>query len=155
MALTACGTTSDPDVVEKGKPATGSSSAPAQKSKTQGRIIESGFGQQDEYVGLAALVENTSDHAGQTVTVTFNLLDAKGDVLTTESQVDSFDTPGQKLAVVTQADLKSPREKVAAIQPTLLIEDEGTFDEHDVSLDTAEGKIFKSEYGRLGRQVRC
>jgi hypothetical protein len=143
VALAGCGATNDPDVVEKGKAATGSSSSPKAMATAQGRILESGSGQQDGYVGLAALVENASDHAGQTVTVSFNLLDAKGNVLTTESQVDSFDTPGQKLAVVTQADVSSPR----AIEPTLLIEDDGTFEEHDVDLGTAEGKVVKSEYG--------
>lgn len=29
----------------------------------------------------------------------------------------------------------------------MLIEDDGTFDEHDVVLGTSEGQIFKSEYG--------
>ena len=48
--------------------------------KEQGAILESGFGQgDDEYVGLVAIVKNKSDHAGQTVTVSFNIKDASGE----------------------------------------------------------------------------
>jgi hypothetical protein len=37
--------------------------------------------------------------------------------------------------------------KVSAIEPTLLIEDEGTFEETDVDFGTVEGTDIKEEYG--------
>ncbi|MFC4145779.1 FxLYD domain-containing protein [Micromonospora mangrovi] len=56
--------------------------------------METGFGQHDEYVAVVALVENTSEKVGQTVTVQFNVSDAAGTLLKSQSQVESFTRPG-------------------------------------------------------------
>src|SRR5688572_8109882 len=76
LVLSSCGGSSD--TVEKGDPATASSENgdPTTGSNelggsddAQGKIVESGFGQNGQYVYPVTLVENTSDHAGQTVVV--------------------------------------------------------------------------------------
>ncbi|GAA3534602.1 hypothetical protein GCM10022234_34300 [Aeromicrobium panaciterrae] len=144
-SLAACG--GDPDVVDQNT-STKSDDEKKQPEKEQGAIVDSGFGQgDDEYVGLAAIVKNKSDHAGQTVTVSFNIKDTSGEVLKTESQVDNFSWPGQELAVVTQADL-APGQKAASVEATLLIEDDGTFaDDVSDDLGTADAPLVNSEYG--------
>lgn len=123
--------------------------------KEQGAILESGFGQgDDEYVGLVAIVKNKSDHAGQTVTVSFNIKDASGEVLKTESQVDNFSWPGQERAIITQTDLK-PGEKAASVEMTLLIEDDALFaDQVSDDLGSADAVLAKSQYGGYVAKVQ-
>lgn len=112
----------------------------------QGAIIESGFGQgDDEYVFVTALVENKSDHAGQTVTVSFNVKDEAGEVIATIEQIEGFGWPGQKLAVGTQGDL-DPGVRAASVEATLLIEDDGTFTPSD-ELGMADAEVKTNEYG--------
>jgi len=134
LALCGCGSSSS-DTVETTDPQSGSSTSPTQDSGKQGEIVESGFGQNGQYVWVTALVKNLSDHGGQTVTVSFNLMDKSGNVIDTESQVESFNIAGQQLAVGTQADVGKGKQ-VASIQPTLLVEDEDTFPETDTDLGT-------------------
>lgn len=150
--LAACG--GDPDMVDQNT-STKSDDEKKQPAKEQGTILESGFGQgDDEYVGLVAIVKNNSDHAGQTVTVSFNVKDASGEVLKTESQVDNFSWPGQERAVVTQTDLE-PGQKAASVEATLLIEDDGLFDDQvSDDLGSAEAALVKSEYGGRVAKVR-
>lgn len=157
FTLAACG--GDPDVVDNetstksgdstkttdDEPADNTDDVSADK---QGSIIESGFGQgDDEYVWVTALVENKSDHTGQTVTVSFNLKDASGKLLKTESQVEGFGWPGQKLAVGTQVSVDTGA-RVASVDATLLVEDNNTFSPSP-PLGTAEGELVKSEYGGI------
>ncbi|RZI96230.1 MAG: hypothetical protein EOO67_00855 [Microbacterium sp.] len=112
----------------------------------QGAIVESGFGQgEDEYVWVTALVENKSDRVGQTVTVSFNIKDDSGEVVSTTEQVESFSSPGQMLAVGTQADL-DPGVRAASVEATLLVEDENTFEGGD-DLGTAKAEYKEGEYG--------
>lgn len=100
LALTACGGGSDPDVVEEGQrqSAAPDESAASSGAPAAGQLLESGFGQSDSSAIAVVLVKNTSDHGGQTVTVSVNFLDASGEILATESQIDSFDIAGQTIA---------------------------------------------------------
>ena len=50
------------------------------------------------------------------------MLDDKSEVIKTQSQVESLTLMAQMLAVGTQVDV-GPRERVAAVEPTLLVED--------------------------------
>ena len=144
LVVSACGGSSD--TVEKGDPATGSSEkGDSDSDEAQGKILESGFGQDGQYVYPVTLVENTSDHAGQTVIVSWNFLDAAGEIVKTESQTDSFKLPGATVPVTTQVDVGKGVE-VASIEPTLLIKDEGLFEETDVDFGTADATI-KKQYG--------
>lgn len=137
---------SEPDKVDQQSSEDGFSS-PAADDKPTGSLLETGFGQRDEYVWVVALVENTSDKVGQTVTVQFNVKDAAGELLKSESQVEHFSRPSQKMPVGTQVDL--PRGKKAAkVEATLLVEDNGAFStEPFPEIKTGPVQIVKSEYG--------
>lgn len=145
--LTACGGGGDEDVVEKGSPQSASSEASDSESPAeQGQLVEAGFGQDGQYVQGVALVENTSDHGGQTVTVNFNFLDAKGNVLSSVSQVDSFNIEGQTIAVQGFADVGNAGTEVASVEPTVLIEDDGLFPETEVDFGISPGELSQ-QYG--------
>lgn len=132
LTLTACGS-ADEDV-DTGAPQSGSTPTEDKKDNL-GEIVESGFGQSDQYVWVTALVKNLSDHGGQTVTVNFDLLDKNGKILKSESQVESFNVANQLRAVGTQVDV-GQGVQVASLQPTLLVKDEGTFEETKTDLGT-------------------
>lgn len=119
----------------------------AEDPAEQGQLVEFGFGQDGQYASAMALVENTSDHGGQTVTVTVNFLDKAGDIITTESQVESFTHAGQLVALQVWGDLGTKRAKVASIEPTLLVEDEETFEESDVEFGPVNSTAIRNEYG--------
>lgn len=111
-----------------------------------GEILETGFGQSDDYAWVTALVRNNTDEAGQTVTVSFNALNTAGDVVATGSQVQSFNWSGQEVPVGTQIEIPGG-EKVASVDATLLVEDDGTFDDLvSEDLGTFPGEIVK-QYG--------
>jgi hypothetical protein len=152
--LTACGGT-DPDVVDsQTSKAAPSEAASSEAAKPQGTILESGFGQSDEYAWVTALVQNESDRAGQTVTVNFNVKDASGQLIASGSQVAAFNWVGQKLPVGTQVDL-GKRAKAATVEATVLVKDDGTFDDEVVDNDwgTFPGKIYQ-QYGTWGAKFQ-
>ena len=68
-------------------------------------LIDSGFGVQHGYAWTIARVRNDDDHAGQTVTVNFNLRDKSGALIASGSQVSHFSWPGQLLPVATQIEV--------------------------------------------------
>ncbi|MCW2772833.1 MAG: hypothetical protein JWN91_1159 [Nocardioides sp.] len=109
-------------------------------------LVDSGFGAQYGYAWTIARVQNDDDHAGQTVTVNFNLLDDAGELLASGSQVSHFSWPGQVLPVATQVEVPKGK-KPATVEATVLVEDEGTFDDQ-ISEDwgTFPGKIYQPKY---------
>ncbi|WP_405064443.1 hypothetical protein OG474_23065 [Kribbella sp. NBC_01505] len=143
LALTACG--SEKQSVDTSAPQ--SASTPTTEKKAGlGQIVESGFGQSGQYVWVTALVKNMSDHGGQTVTVNFNLLDKSGAILKSASQVESFNVANQLQAVGTQVDV-GLKDKVASVQPTLLVKEEGAFPESKTDLGSFKaGSITKDQY---------
>ncbi|TNH31768.1 hypothetical protein FHG89_00540 [Micromonospora orduensis] len=145
LSLAACG---EADKVEQGS-STGAASntAEATVEKPAGSLMETGFGQSDIYVALIAIVQNTSDKVGQTVTVQFNIKDANDELLASESQVEYFSGAGQKLLVQTQAELPKGK-KAAKVDATLLVEDKGSFSSEPFpEIKTGPVKLVKSEYG--------
>ena len=122
LSLTACGSSSDEAEGSSPAPSARASSAPAEL----GTLQASGFGQADEYVWATAVVHNNSDYVGQTVTVSFNVLDADGEILGTESQVESFVRPDADHILGTQVALE-PGQKASKVEATLDVEAEGTF----------------------------
>ena len=98
----------------------------AASPKELGTLKASGFGQADEYVWATAVVHNNSDYVGQTVTVKLNVLDAAGEILSTESQVESFVRPGADHVIGTQVALE-PGQKAAKVEASLDVEAAGTF----------------------------
>src|SRR4051812_46894795 len=74
-------------------------------AKSSGKLLASGFGQEGPYLWVTALVKNTSQDVGQFVTVQFNVLNQAGDIIASQSQVESFSRSGQTLVLGTQVDL--------------------------------------------------
>ena len=142
--LFGCSQSTSPPAVT-GSAATGDpSAAPAAGA---GQLVASGFGQRDEYAWVTSLIKNASDTQGQTVTVSFNLFDAAGKLLATASQVESFSTPGQELAVGTQVTIGG-KAKVAKVEATLDVKEDGIGpDEPQPSIPPVAAKVVKNEYG--------
>lgn len=152
--LTACGGP-DPDVMDRQQSTVEPNDADSSETTTaQGTILESGLGQSDQYVWVMALVQNKSDHAGQTVTVNFNVKDSSGKLVGSGSQVAAFNWVGQTLPVATQIDL-GERVKAAEVEATVLVEDDGTFDDQVVDKDwgTFPGKVYR-QYGNWGAKFQ-
>ncbi|EAP97812.1 putative secreted protein [Janibacter sp. HTCC2649] len=96
---------------------------------------------------VSAVVHNNSTYVGQTVTVNFNVLDAAGKLLKSESQLESFSQPESDHIVGTQVTL-APGEKVAKVEATIDVQAEGTFsDKPFPKLPVSKVVITKSEYG--------
>jgi hypothetical protein len=148
MSLSACG--GEDTVDQKSSSASPEKSdAPETKKQAESVIVETGFGQAGEAVSLPALVENRTDHGGQTVTVSYNLKDKAGAVVKTETQVESFSYAGQMLALVGSSYLDS-NEEIVSVDATLLVEEDGIGVETDLELGPVEAKsISKDEYGSV------
>ncbi|RLK24742.1 hypothetical protein DER29_2674 [Micromonospora sp. M71_S20] len=145
LFLAACGGS---DKVEQDS-STGGTNRPAAgaEEKPSGSLLKTGFGQRDVYVSLIAIVQNTSDKVGQTVTVQFNVKDANGELLASESQVEFFSRVGQEFPVQTQVEVPKGK-KAAKVEATLLIEDKGSFpSEPFPEIKTGPVTVAKSEYG--------
>jgi hypothetical protein len=148
LSLAACG---EPDKVEQGSSNGGDSTSPrateTSDAKAGGSLLEVGFGQRGIYVRAVAIVQNTSDRVGQTVTVQFNVKDAAGELIKSESQVETFSRVGQKMPVGVQVDLPAGK-KAAKVEATLLVEDEGTFSSEPFpEIKTGPVTLIKSPYG--------
>ncbi|MEV4343536.1 hypothetical protein AB0J83_03520 [Actinoplanes sp. NPDC049596] len=146
LALTACGNASD--TVEQASSTNSSTTAEAATTAASASsLLEAGFGQRDEYASVVAMVKNNSTTVGQTVTVQFNLKDAGGALLASESQVETFSAPNQIRPVQTQVTVPAGKE-AATVEATLLIEDKNTLSS-EASPEIPAGKVTvsKAEYG--------
>jgi len=123
------------------------SSTPSASAGPLGTVIASGFGQQDKYVWVTAIVRNNTQKVGQTVTVNFNVLDASGTILKSDAQVESFSQPGADHIVGTQMDLEAGQ-KAARVEATLLVEDKGAFSATPFPVMPVNTPVVKKdEYG--------
>jgi hypothetical protein len=153
IALTGCASLTEPDsthtdtTTARNKTASEpSDGTPLSEDTASGHIKESGFGKQDEYVWVTALVHNDSDVVGQTVTVHFNGMDADGEIVASTNQVNHFSRTDQDLAVGTQLAVPRRRE-IASVEATLLIEDIGAFsDEPFPKIPTTDVKVVKTPH---------
>lgn len=144
MSLVAC-TQSSLTPTSTSSAATGDTTASDASGSAQ--LVASGFGQLDEYAWVTSLIKNTSGSQGQTITVSFNVLDAAGKLLATASQVESFSTPGQELAVGTQVTIPG-KAKAATVEATLDVKEDGIGpDEPEPSMPPITAKVVKNEYG--------
>jgi hypothetical protein len=151
LSLTAC--RGDADKVEQAS-SSGASSASTpdamgtNAAKSAGSLLEKGFGQEGTGVRAIAIVQNTSDTAGQKVTVQFHIKDASGNVLASESEVEHFAHVGEKMPVGVTVGLPE-RKKAASVDATLLVEDNGTVPSEpfpEVKVDSVE--LVKLSYER-------
>jgi len=146
LAFAACGSSSSSDV-SASSPTKSAAEPPASKTTTgaEATIQEVGFGQQDEYVWTTALVKNETSDAGQTVTVHFNLKDAKGKVVASGDQVSAFNWAGQAVPIGTQ--ISAPQHvEIASVDATVDVEDDGIGTASD-DWGTFKGNLYK-DYGQ-------
>jgi hypothetical protein len=109
-------------------------------------IVSSGFGQQDEYAWITAVVKNDKGAEGRFVTVQFNVFDQAGDLVLSESQTESFSRPGETLAVGTQVTIPGGA-KVGKVEPTVVVGNT-TGDKPFPEVKTGSVKISAQEYAK-------
>ena len=114
------------------------------------KLEKTGFGREGEYGWVTAVVSNTSaDNVGRFVTVQFNMLDAKGDIVTSQDQVEQFTSASQTLALGIQVGLTSKkRKKIAKVEATLGLGSESDLKDAP-NLPVGKVKLAKGEYGGL------
>jgi hypothetical protein len=112
-------------------------------------IVDSGFGQ-GEYSTQAMVIVSTDSEAaiGEFVTASVNFLDAKGEILATAEQIESFSWVGQELAMpVTPSELAETA-RVASIESSVSLSDYGTVVESKAPLPVLDStEVRKGEYG--------
>jgi len=93
------------------------------------------------------MVRNNSTAVGQTVTVHFNLKDAGGAILASESEVETFSAPNQIRPVLTQITVPADKE-AATVEATLLVEDKNAFSfKAFPEIPASKVTVTKAEYG--------
>ncbi|MEV0267752.1 hypothetical protein AB0H43_03170 [Hamadaea sp. NPDC050747] len=102
---------------------TAASPAPAASSPAPGvvTVVTSGFGQEDEYAWITAVVRNDGGAEGHFVVVQFNVTDASGKLIASESQTEGFSKAGETLAIGTQITVPDGA-KVAKVEATVVVE---------------------------------
>ncbi|MDQ7993600.1 MAG: hypothetical protein REI45_13090, partial [Propionicimonas sp.] len=125
----------------------GVTSATSSDSEPALTVVESGFGQRDEYVWVTAVVRDDGQAAGRFITANFNLLDASGEILESETQVEQMTWDGQELVLGTQVALDSAKTKVASIEVDTVISDNSDNTSDRARFTTGKVKISKSPYG--------
>ncbi|WP_404390406.1 hypothetical protein [Humibacillus xanthopallidus] len=97
---------------------------------------------------MTAVVHNNSTYVGQAVTVSFNVLDEKGTLLKTASQVEAFYRPSADHALGTQVSL-DPGQKAAKVEASLDVEANGAFsDKAFPAAPTGPVTVRTGEYGQ-------
>ena len=111
-------------------------------------IVDSGFGQSEDVVyGVVVVTANNKAAVGEFVTVSVNFLDADGQILATEEQVESFNWVGQELVLPVWLLLDDPAATVAAIDPSVSISNYGA-KSAEAPLPVLEAtEINKNRYG--------
>ena len=132
------------DDIETGE----SSSSDGEEGKDPAaKLLESGFGQSGEAVSLVAIVRNDEKAGGQSVNVSFNLMDAQGEVIATVSGAGTFSWGGEELAVVTDHYFED-KEEVAKIAPTVSVESFNDAKEPTFEMPKPSAAAFsKDEFG--------
>lgn len=110
------------------------------------KLVKAGFGKDGDYGYASAIVTNTSaDNVGMFVTVQFNLLDSKGDLVASEDQVEQFTSADQTLALGAHFEMKG-KKKVAKVEATLGLENKMSVDDAP-NLPVGKVKVKQGEYG--------
>lgn len=91
-------------------------------------LVDSGFGQHGVYVqGIAIVTTDSEDAVGEFVTVSMNFLDAKGEIVSTEEQVESISWAGQNLVLPVWLDLSdTPKVKIAKVDVSMSLSNHGS-----------------------------
>ena len=95
---------------------------------------------------MSAIVTNSSsENVGTFVTVQFNLLDSKGDLVGSQEQVEMFTSADQTLALGTQVEVAG-KPKVAKVEATLGLGNRDSMDDLP-NLPVGKVKVKETEYG--------
>lgn len=125
--------------------ATAASKEPVKESG-KATLNKAGFGRDGDYGWVSAIVTNTSsDNVGAFATVQFNLLDAKGDLVASQEQVEMFTSADQTLAIGTQVDVAG-KPKIAKVEATLGIGNQDDMEDAP-NLPVGKVKVREGEYG--------
>jgi hypothetical protein len=146
LLLTGCGGVSESDsrAIDS---ATGGAAQGSTEEESGGsvEVVDTGFGQREEYVqGIAVVI---AEPVGEFVTVSMNFLDDSGQVVATEEQVESVSRAGQELVLPVWHSLDDHKTKIALVEATASISDYGTPGEDYPDLGTYETtEIAKDGY---------
>lgn len=121
LILAAC---SGPD---EGPGGDGGAVAEASGAPVAVEVVDSGFGQLDDYVhGVVVVTTGDPEAVGEFVTVSMNFLDAAGELVGTSEQVETFSWAGQELVLPLPLDLSAtPGVAVAAVDVSVSLSDYG------------------------------
>ncbi len=90
------------------------------------QVVDYGFGQSGDVTQAIVLVRSDSEAAvGEFVTVSVNFLSASGELIATETQVESFSWAGQELALPVWSFSEGRNITVASIDPSVSLSDYG------------------------------
>ncbi len=110
-----------------------------------GRIVDSGFVQEGQFLQSVTLVENTSAAAGQNVTLQSEFLDADGEVVGSEMLVTAFNFPGQTIAMIGGSSVKRKAD-VVSVESELFIEPADN-NVSDVDFGSVKGENLRQKRG--------
>lgn len=128
----------------------GGAAAEAVDAPVTVEVIDSGFGQLDDYVHGVVVVTSGDDRAvGEFVTASMNFLDAGGEIVGTAEQVESISWVGQELVLPLALDLSAtPGLEVAEVDVSASLSDYGLGGETVDPLETAEARELRpGEFG--------
>lgn len=155
LLLSACGTDnsgSDTAGSDSGDKISSSESNSEEHEETgpDAEIVDYAFIQDGEYgKGMVLVRANNADAVGKFVTVSYNVLDAGGQILTSEEQIETFSWVGQEIGFPIFAPLDAtPGAKATSIDPVVTVGD-GSFGEENANpLPVLEAQaITKDQYG--------
>jgi hypothetical protein len=127
--------------------ATAESEKPAKESG-KATLKKAGFGRDGDYGWVSAIVTNSSsENVGMFVTVQFNLLDSKSDLVASKEQVEMFTSADQTLALGTQVEVAG-KPKVAKVEATLGLGNRDSMDDLP-NLPVGKVKVKETEYGEM------
>ena len=113
-------------------------------------IVDFAFTQSDEYVkGIALVRANSEDAVGKFVSLSYNVLDADGQILATEEQIETFSWEGQELGFPIFVSLDAtPGAKAASLDLVVDVGDDSYGEEYTTPLPVLEAQsVVKDQYG--------
>jgi hypothetical protein len=147
--LSACGSTEENSSAAGSDGGDKNASSGGKDEKPTVEIVDSGLGQSDGNAqGIVIVTTDDKAAIGESVTVTANFLDADGQIIATEEQVESFNWVGQELVLPVSHYLDKPNVKVASIEPSASLSDYGMAKPSEAPLPVLKAtEIKKGEFG--------
>lgn len=110
-------------------------------------IVDYAFTQDDEYGKGIVLVRATNAEAvGKFVTVSYNVLDADGQILTSEEQIETFNWVGQEIGFPIFAPLDAtPGAKAQSVDPVVTVGDDSFGEGHSEPLPVLESQAITKD----------